>query len=181
MALTEPGVNSAAQGVVAILDGESFAVLFAAASPMRCTVREPSTLATWGVEDGTERSDHRTIGRVEIDLPLLLTDDTRALYEQLRSVFLAGTPLVVQTKVASYPDMLILDLPHDETPDGGDSILINAKFAELVTVEPQFGALPPASVSDPKQASTVDRGNQQTTESTPATQRRASVLYGIVN
>jgi len=181
MAFTEQGVNSAAQGIVAILDGETFTPLFAAASPMRCTVREPSTLTTWAVEDGTERSDHRTIGRVEIDLPLLLTDDTRALYEQLRSTFLAGTPLVIQTKVGSYQGMLILDLPHDETPDAGDSVLMNVKFAELVTVTPQFGVLPPSSVSDPKQASTVSRGNQQATPADAPTQRRASVLYGIAN
>lgn len=181
MALTEQGVRPATQGIVAILNGDTFAPLFDGASPMRCTVREASVLTTWAVEDGTERSDHRVISRIEIDLPLLLTDNTRALYEQLKAAFLAGTELVIQTKVSSYPAMLILDLPHDETPDGGDSILMNVKFAELVTVAPQFGLLPPAAVSDPKQASTVSRGNQQTTPADAPTQRRASVLYGIAN
>lgn len=181
MALTQQGVNQASQPVTAILNAETFAVLFDGAHLMRCSVREPSTLTKWAVEDGTTRTDHRTIGQIEITIPLLLTENTRSLYEQLRAAFLDGVELIIQTRVASYPRMMIVDLPHEEAQEFGEAINLDVKFAELVTVKPEFGALPPSAVSDPKQASTVERGNQQTSEADAPTQRRASVLYGVVN
>lgn len=181
MAVTQPGVNRASQDIVAILDATNYQILFAGANPMRCTVRETSVITKWAVEDGTNRTDHRTINATEIDLPLLLTDDTRALYEQLRSVYLAGTELIVQTKVGSHAGMMILEIPREEVPDAGAAILINVKLSEIVQVKPQLGTLPSSSVSSRRQSSTTARGNQQTTEADGATNRRASVLYGVFN
>jgi hypothetical protein len=77
--------------------------------------------------------------------------------------------------------MMIVEMPHDENPEQGESIPIAIKLQELKTVEAEFGALPPRSVSNPAQASTVAKGSQQTTESSAPTRRRASVLYGLTN
>ena len=181
MAFTQPGVNTKSQDLVAILDAENFRPLFEAANIMRVTVRETSKLISFAVEDGTQRTDHRVIDPVEIDLPLLLTEDTRDLYEQLRQAYLDGLDLIVQTKVRSYPSMMIYEIPHEETPEQGDSIPVAVKMREIQVVKPEFGTLPPRQVANPAQSSTVRRGAQQTEEADAPTRRKASVLYGIAN
>ena len=181
MAVTQPGVNNSNQDLVAILDGQTFRPLFDRASVTSVTVRETSKLTTFAVEDGTQRTDHRVIDPVEIDLPLLLTEETRDLYQQLRAAYLEGRDLIIQTKVGSYPSMMVYEIPHDETPDTGDAIAIAVKLREIMAYTPEFGALPPRKVANPAQSSTVQKGQQQTTESSPSTRRRASVLYGLTN
>lgn len=181
MALTQPGINNSNQDLVAILDGQTFRPLFAGATLTRVTVRETSKLTTFAVEDGTQRTDHRVIDPVEIDLPIMLTEFTRDLYGQLRAAYIEGRTLIVQTKVSSYQAMMIYEIPHEEVPENGDAIAIAVKLREVMTYTPEFGTLPPRKVSNPAQSSTVQKGQQQTTESTPATRRRASVLYGLTN
>jgi hypothetical protein len=179
MALTNPGLNESAQDAVAILDGETFQPLFAGLNPMRVTVRETSKVTSFAVEDGTQRSDHRYFDPVEIDLPLLLTDEIRDTFEKLRQAYIDGRTVIVQTKVRSYPEMMIMEMPHDE--DMSESAPIAFRLKEIKTVKPEYGTLPPSQVASQKQSSTVKKGNQQTTESDAPTQRKASVLYEILN
>lgn len=181
MASTVQGVNSAAQDVVAILDGQTFEPLFAGAHLMRVTVRETSKLISFAVEDGTQRTDHRVLDPIEIDLPILLTDDTRNVFELLRQAFIEGRDLIVQTKVRSYPSVMIYEFPHEEIPDQGDSIPLSIRMREIKVIKPEFGTLPPSQVASQRQSSTVQRGAQQTTESDAPTQRKASLLYEITN
>lgn len=181
MSSTVQGVRRSTQDAVAILDAQSFQPLFVGSNPMRVSVRETSRLTTWAVEDGSSRTDHRVLDPVEINIPMLLSEDTRSLYEQLRTAYLEGRDLIVQTKVASYSSMMIYEIPREETPDQGDAIAIEVKLREIRVVTPEFGTLPPSRVSNPAQASTQNRGQQQTDEADAPTQRRASLLYRITN
>ena len=181
MSSTTLGVRRSTQDAVAILDAQSFQPLFAGANPMRVSVREVSKLTTFTVEDGTSRTDHRVIDPVEITIPFLLSDNTRDLYEQLKTAYIEARDLIVQTKVASYSGMIIFELPHEEIPEQGDSIPVEVKLREIKPVTPEFGTLPPRRVTSPEQASTQGRGQQQTTEADAPTQRRASALYRIAN
>lgn len=180
MASTDSRVNSASQDMVAILDAQSFEPIFTAASPMRVSVRESSRLTTFPVEDGTNRTDHRVINPVEIELPVLMAGEYRDVFEALRTAFLNGTELVIQTKVRSYQAMMIAEMPHDEAPEQGDSVPVSIKMIEIKTIKPEFGTLPASKVANPNQSSTVDRGNQQTEGSNASTQRQASVLFELV-
>ncbi|GAB3484437.1 phage baseplate protein [Azotobacter salinestris] len=185
MAQTDPRVIEATQDLVAILDAQTFQPVLSPLAPMRVTVREVSRLTTWPVEDGTERTDHRVIQPVEIELPALLTESVRDQFELLRQAYMAGTEVIVQTRVRSYPRMMIMEIPHDETPDQMDALAVAVRLREIQTVEVQFGTLPPRKVAgptgNPAQTDTVRKGSQQTTPSDATTQRRASVLYGIFN
>jgi hypothetical protein len=181
MAQTDLSVHESAQDLVAILDAQSFQPLFQNANPMQVSVRETAKLTTFAVEDGSQRTDHRVINPVEISLPLLLVSDSRNLFEALRQAWLDGTELIVQTKVRSYPNMLISELPHDETPDQGESIPVAVKLLEVTSITPEYGDLPPRKVANPAQASTVKKGNQQTTETTAANQKKASLLHRAYN
>jgi hypothetical protein len=72
-------------------------------------------------------------------------------------------------------------MPHDETPEQGDSISVAVKLREIKVVKAEFGTLQPSNVSNQSQTSTVKKGNQQTSEADAPTTRRASVLYGVFN
>src|SRR5574344_633052 len=97
--------------LVTVLDADSLNPLFDGAQPMRVTVRESSKLTSWPVEDGTQRTDHRVLDPVEIDLGMLITEADKNLFESLRQTFIEGRSLVVQTQVRSYPAMMIFEMP----------------------------------------------------------------------
>ena len=181
MAQTDLSVHESAQDLVAILDADGYQPLFETSNPMRVTVRETAKLTKFAVEDGAQRTDHRVIDPVEIDLPLLLTDDVRNVFETLRQAWLDGKELIVQTKVRSYPNMMIAEIPHEETPDQGDSIPVAVKLQEVTVIKPEFGSLPTRKVANASQASTTKKGNQQTSETSDADKKRASVLHGVFN
>lgn len=167
--------------LVTVLDADSLEPLFDGAQPMRVTVRESSKLTSWPVEDGTQRTDHRVLDPVEIDLGVLITEANKNLFESLRQTFIEGRALVVQSQVRSYPAMMIFEMPHDEMPETGDAVAVSVKLREVITIKPEFGTLPPSSVADQKQASTVKRGAQQTQAADAPTQRKSSTLYRIAN
>lgn len=174
-------LSTATQQQVTILDAESFETLFASAHPMRVAVRETKRATKFAVEDGTERSDHVVRELTEIQIDFLLADDTRNQFESLRQAFDDNKLLTVQTKVKSYESMLIVDMPHDETPELGMAINVPIRLQEWIEVKPEFGELPPAKVEDKSQSSTVKRGQQTSQESGPATERKGSVLSGVFN
>ncbi len=169
--------------IVAIINAQNFLpILQVGANPMRVTVRETSTLTSWPVEDGTQRTDHRVLDPIEIELPLILASDAnRSLFDQLRQIYLRGDEVVVQTKMRTYESMMIVEMPHDETPDVFGSIPVSVRLKQVITVQPEFGELPPSRVSNVNQSSTVQKGGQQTGGVDAPTQRRASTLYRIAN
>ncbi|QKQ46827.1 phage baseplate protein [Achromobacter denitrificans] len=172
-------LSTSTQQQVAILDSESFETLFASAEPMRVAVREGKRATKFAVEDGTERSDHVVRELTEIQIDFLLADDTRNQFESLRQAFEKNKLVTVQTKVRSYENMLILGMPHDETPELGTAVNVPVRMQEWVEVKPEFGTLPPAKVENKSQSSTVKRGQQTTNETSPEKKRQATVLGGI--
>jgi len=179
MASTNQNVNLSSQDMIAILDSDDYSQLFPLASPMKVTVRETAKPTSFKVEDGSERTDNIVFDPVEIEIPFLLTEDTRAVFANIKKAFRDQTQLIVQTKVDSYPRMSIFEMPHDETSEQGDSILVTVKLKMYDVVKAEYGTLPPAKVANKSQSSTVNKGQQQTTESDAATKRKGSVLAGI--
>jgi hypothetical protein len=172
-------LSTSTQQQVTILDAESFETLFASAHPMRVSVMEAKRATKFAVEDGTERSDHVVRELTEIQIDFLLADDTRNQFESLRQAFDQNKLLTVQTKVRSYESMLIVSMPHDETPELGTAVNVPIRMQEWIEVKPEFGELPPAKVEDKSKSSTVKRGQQTSEESGAATERKGSVLSGV--
>lgn len=151
-------------------------------NPMKATVRETSKLTSWPVEDGTERTDHRVLDPIEIELPLLISSEqNRDIFDRLRQAYLRGDSIMVQTRVRTYENMMIIEIPHDETPDIFNSVPVSVRLKEVRTVEPEFGTLPASKVANANQSSTVKKGAQQTTDATAAETGQASLLYDLVN
>lgn len=173
---------SATDDLVCVLDNENFQQLFSTASPMRMTVRETKRTTKFPVEDGSTRSDHVIVDPVEISIDLILEDEfARDGYQQIRQAWQDNRLVTVQGKVSSYPNMLITEMPHDSSPEYGMGIAMPIRLEEWRTVEPQYAALPPSKVKEPKQASTAKKGQKQTTPADAPTTRKASVAYRILN
>jgi len=173
---------SATDDIVCILDNENFQQLFVSASPMRMTVREVKRVTKYQVEDGSSRSDHVVIDPVEISIDLVIEDQfARDGYQQIRQAWLDNRLLTVQGKVSSYPNMLISEMPHDESPEYGMGVAMPIRLVEWRTVTPQYAALPPSKVKKPQQASTAKKGQKQGAEADEPAKRKASVAYRIFN
>lgn len=168
--------------VVAILDSDTFEVLFSGANPMRVTVRHEKQATKFPVEDGSERSDHVIDLPKEIMLDYLLSENMREIHEALKQAFMENRLVTVQTRIDSYPNMLIVSIPHDELATDS-AIAVNVALEEWVSVKPEYTDAPmrKADVKDSKQASTVKRGQQTPTDAGEVKTRKASVLYGLVN
>lgn len=163
--------------VVAIFD-QNFRPLFATARPIKATVKEDSKLMEHPLETGATIIDHTIILPYEIELSLILKrGEYRDVYERIRQSFLNRDIVLVQTKTALYDNMIIQSMPHEEEPELFDTIALALKLRHVQIVQAQFAKLPPRAVRNPSNASTVDRGQQQPTQST----RSSSVLFGVFN
>lgn len=165
--------------VVAVLNGETSAQVFARARPMQARVFERSALMEHPLEDGTVIADHKVADPTEIDMPLFVTDTAELpeIFEEIRQLYDAGALLLVQTRAASYDNMVITEIPHEESGDTLGSLTIGLRLRQARFVQPRFGGLAAKQVEpSPKmkpKASTVKRGNQQTTKATPPQEAKA--------
>lgn len=184
--------SSLARDVVRITDAEGNA-LFQNARIMRATVREESTLMEHPLEDGTKVADQKIIKPVEIQFAALMTGDNYGqTYAALRNAFHKSTPLIIQTKTGSYANQYLQNMPHEETPQAGDSIAIALSFREVQFFKPDIQSLPATEVApstkaptnaagkkvvSKQDASTVKAGQKRGTEAT--VKQKTSVLKDI--
>ena len=163
-----------AQDVVAVLASE-FTQVFPKARAMKATVIRASKAMEHPLETGATITDHRIVLPVTIELSLILSsDDYKAVYQQIRDLFHRGELLTVQTRVDSFPSMLIEKMPHDETPEMIDGVALGLSLKEAQFVQPKFSTIKAAA---PRDTNTVQKGQQQPTETPPA--KKASVLSGF--
>lgn len=161
----------ASQDVVAVLDSE-FRQVFERARAIKATVMRASKAMEHPLETGATITDHRIVLPTAIELSMLLTsEDYRAVYQQVRDLFIRGDLLTVQTRVDSFQSMLIEKMPHDETPELFGGVALALSLKEAFFVSPTFAAL---KVARPRDSNTTSRGQQQPTEAPPA--RRSSIL-----
>lgn len=174
--------STKAADVVAVLNGETFEQVFPDARPLTASIFEVADVMEHPIEDGSKIADHVVFQPVEIDLPLLVVGDVSSVFAQVRQVFRDRTMLTVQTRAASYDNMLIFEMPHDETAEMLDGVAIAVRLRQAIIVTAQYGGkapLPPKKVKAKRQASTVKRGTQQPAKPPPAQEQRGSVLYRL--
>lgn len=170
--------------VVGVFD-DQFNPIFTGAKPIKATVNEMTKVMEHPVETGITITDHKVIQPIEIQLSLIIQSgqrftgqNYRSVYEQIKQVYLKGTLLTVQTKSASYPNMIITDMPHDEDPEMYDALALVIKLKQVLFVTATFGTLPASKVRNKTKASTIPRG-QQTGTAPANTATQQSVLAKI--
>jgi hypothetical protein len=130
------------------------------------------------LETGAVITDHRIILPVMIDLSIILaSDDYQSVYQQIKALYTRGELLTVQTRVDSFASMLIEKMPHDESPDMLDGVMLGLSLKEALFVQPQYSKLSPSKVKQSKNSSTVDKG-QVSAKETPEAEKpkRKSLL-----
>jgi len=161
------------QDVVAVLNS-SFVQVFEKARILKAGIGPTSKAMEHPLETGATVTDHRIILPVTVELSMLLTsEDYPAVYLQVSDLFKKGELLIVQTRVSSFPDMLIEKMPHEETGDIFDGVALAVSLKQAQFVQPQFSTL---KVKQPRDSTTVKRGQQQPKETPPTAGRRTSIL-----
>lgn len=167
-------VPTGAQDVVAVLNSD-FEQVFEKARAVKATIMRASKAMEHPLETGATVTDHRIVLPVIVELSMILSsEDYKAVYQQVRDLFVSGELLTVQTRVDSFDSMLIEKMPHDETPEMFDGVALALSLKEAQFVQPQFATV---KVEKPKDSTTVKQGQKQPTESPPA--RKSSVLSGF--
>ncbi len=178
--MTRPGIAALiptlGEDVVAIFreseSGDDVQVL-EGAHLIQATVGEDVTFYKHPLENGRNRVDHRIIQPVTIDLRVILTDrisvtagliaqdfdfetTARDIYNQMRDLFLSGTLLSIQTRTATYPNQIFQAMPHEETAQIFDGVVISVSASEI-QFETANTSFSPVEAED---SDTVDRGKQ---------------------
>ncbi len=166
---------TSSRDVVAVLASD-FTQVFADARALKIAVNPSSKLMEHPVETGATIVDHRVLLPVTAELSVIIsTANYKAVYQQIRDLFARGELLTVQTHVESFPNMVIEKIPHDESGDIIDGVAVSIALKQAQFVTAQFASLPPQKVARPKDADTVQRGQQQPT---PSPERKGSILSG---
>jgi len=166
---------TAAVDVVGVYDVD-FNQVFPGGRPIKATIKEEATFFKHPLENSTSRTDHIIFNPVEITLNVVLIGEQyRNVYQQIKQIFRGQTQLIVQTKTDTYENMYIQGMPHDEDPGSFDAVIMSLMLAEtqLAATEVVFQA---ARLSD---SDTVDRGQQEPREPTDAEAGRGSLLSRI--
>lgn len=166
-------IPTAAVDVVGVYDAD-FNQVFAGAQTIKATIKNDATLFRHPLEDGTEITDHSIFNPVEISLTAILSGNQyRNVYQQIKQAFRDRSQLIVQTRADSYSNMYISGMPHDETPDAYDAIIVSIQLqeAEFSTAEIVFS---PANDAD---KTTKSRGQQEPVEPTANEAQQGSTLF----
>lgn len=169
-------VATNAQDVVAVLKSD-FSQVFEKARAIKISINRSSKAMEHPLETGATITDHRIIMPNTAEMSLILaSDDYKSVYQQIRDLFINGELLTVQTRVDSFTNMLIEKMPHEETGEMFDAVAVGLSLKEALFVTPQFSKLTISKVATPKDATKVDRGQQQPTETPATSSRKSSVL-----
>lgn len=172
-------VSSAAVDIVAVLNSTTLAQVFPLARPTKGTIKEESKAMEHPLETGAQTVDHRILLPIEIEFPLVLRGDGyRQIYRELKDIYLRGDLLTVQTRVDSYPSMLMISMPHEEASDMQDGVSLILQLREVKIVTAVFTNRNVVKAA-PKNSSTVKRGEQRPTETAPAKKQSVAASWGL--
>jgi hypothetical protein len=164
--------STKAVDLVGVFDA-SFRQMFPGARPLKASVKDDATFFKHPLEDGEHRTDHIIFNPVEVTFSMLLSGaNYKNVYQQIKQAYKNQVELIVQTKVDTYPEMYLQGIPHEESPETFDSIIMNLKVKETM-LSNTTKAYSPALA---KNANTVDRGQTETVALNTTQQAQGSVL-----
>ena len=153
---------------------QEFDQVFRDARSIKAVVKEQAKVMEHPLETSAVITDHRIILPIEIELNLILLPVSyQDTYKAIKSYYLNGTLLVIQTRTGIYENMLIASIPHEETPEQYDAISLNLNLREALFVTPT-GNIVPAQPSD---STTVDRGQQGISSATATQLALATAVF----
>ncbi len=182
MSISNANIPSRTSDLVAILDATSSEQMFRDARPMKVSSNPAVQYMQNPIETGGVITDHSIILPDIVSVVCIVTNfNYRSLVAQVRAASRSATQFTVQTKSLTYFNMVIEELPIEEDPGAFDSINLTLKFREIQFDTARIQTLPPSAVANPADASTVNRGEQSTTESQGSLAAQAARSIGVIN
>jgi hypothetical protein len=164
---------SYATDYVAVFD-QNYTQIFKQARAIKATIKEQAKVMEHPVESGIIITDHRIILPIEIELSLILqSPDYEDVYKTIRSYYLNGTLLTVQTRAGIYNNQIISSMPHEEDPSIYDALTIALNLKQVQFVTAQFGIVPKKSSN----YNLTNRGTQQGTPAPPEKVSTAAIAF----
>lgn len=110
--------------------------LFPNARPMRAEPMPRARLMDHPIENGETNTDYKIILPTEINMQLVVPAPFyRNIYAQIYNLWSSSELLTVQTKAGSYSNMVISEMPHEETPERYDALTIRLRFRQIQIVD----------------------------------------------
>ncbi|XAO54182.1 tail fiber protein [Yersinia phage vB_YenM_P744] len=177
--------SSLAVDVVRITTAEG-KQLFTLARAIKAGVNPESELFEHPLETGNKIIDFKIDKPIVVQLGVLIpTESYESIYNEILQAKTLGTELVVQTRASTYSNLIIQAMPHEESPDYGDTLAMSITLREVQWFNPNPESLPAKQVSaNPKtgaksDADTLKQGQQRPTDASQGTQKKAeSILHG---
>ena len=170
--------------VVAIYD-ENMEQVFSGARIIKAILKPTSQLMVHPVETGNTIVDDKIILPVEIDLSVIFDSDTVSEeYQNVKQAFRDSKLFSLQTRVDTFTNLVIADIPHQEDADMYATVSMNLKLKEVQFVQAQFDTLPPKKVEDKKDSTTAKRGQitaKDAADGSPVQEKSQSILFELFN
>lgn len=128
--------------------------------PLHIIVGRTRRMTEYAIEDGSTLSDHIVDDPLEITIDMMVTEDMEQAYSALVTEWQAKEPMGIQTRTATYDNMVLVSIPHEE-PSDMIGVTVTLRFRELRTSSPKTGEAPMrvSTVKNPVQSNTQNRGD----------------------
>lgn len=115
------------------------------------------------LENGVNISDHSIRLQDRVSLRCILDpDDYVEVYRRLKRAFRQRASFIIQTKVETYTNLYIENLPHEE--GAKNTVFLALELLEQRFQSPTIGTLPISEVANPADSDTRSAGNKQPSE-----------------
>ena len=165
------------------------------ANVMKASINTQSRVFRHPLADGSTIIDHRILLPIEIEMALVITNKRRFFgnavsfddpspsvlrnnYNTILEYYNSGRLVGVQTRATYYPNLLIQALPHQETTEVYNGIVLIIKFQEAQFTLRSVGIF---SSINPSETTTLDRGDQQPEVPTPNQQSAAAGILDSIS
>ena len=166
----------------AIVDSGTLLPVFYGAQIMRVHVRETSRVMSHPLETGVTVSDHHVIEPKTFDVSVIIPAQFYiSVYQQIKSAFVNAELLILQSNADVYTNLIVAEMPHEETPDMFGVISMGLRLREVLFIPPTAittkNITNPSSVptnyapAAPKDSNTVVRGPCSISDLSPAKQK----------
>ena len=170
------GIGGQQRDKIAIFN-QDYSRVFKNADIMDVRVKEDARTMEHPVEDGTIITDHRIILPVEIEIVVsLLSADYPSVYNQIRQNFYDSELFTIQTRTGTYENQMITSLPHAESSEVMNGIVMTLNFRQVLIVT----AVTVYAAKNASDSDTVNRGTQQGTPANDSqTGKATSGLFNV--
>jgi hypothetical protein len=150
--------------VIAILDEEGNQ-LFSTAVNINVAAIESKTFASHSLENKQVVVDDQFDNPGAISMQMILNPvDYQSVYSEIKAAYKAVTNFTIQTRVDTYTNMYLAQLPHEESPEMFNTIAITLEFTEQIIAGADSETMTSERVSSKSDASTVNAGQKSSTD-----------------